>query len=168
MAGWHWIKLPLSQSCCTDVHLARSITSSFQGFGDDIPITDFGRHLRLFEQCDNHRQPMHLVVTVKSAMEPNTRKELALDKQGLAFSGQSSHLAACSAVISCHRENTSSSTGVRCPLWKPEAKWLYERLTVTAAAVLFAGPLAASSDPMKTQSNSGNGFPEWDELTGRK
>ena len=48
------------------------------------------------------------------------------------------------------------------------SKWLYERLTVTAAAVLFAGPLAASSDPMKTQSNSENAFPEWDELTGRK
>ena len=110
---------------------------------------------------------MHLVVTVKSAKEPNTRKELALDMQGFAFSGQSSHLAA-SAVISCHRENTSPSTGVRCPLWIQEAKWLYERLTVTAAAVLFAGPLAASSDPMKTQSNSENGFPEWDELTGRK
>ena len=97
-------------------------------------------------------------------MEPNTRKELELDVHGLASSGQSSHLAACSAVISCHRENTSPSTGVRCPLWKPEAKWLYER----AAAVLFAGPLAASSDPMKTQSNSKKGFPEWDELTGRK
>jgi hypothetical protein len=30
-----------------------------------------------------------LVVTVKSAMEPNTRKELALDMSGLAFRGQS-------------------------------------------------------------------------------
>ena len=34
----------------------------------------------MFEQCNNHRQPTDLVVTVKTAKEPNTRIKSDLGK----------------------------------------------------------------------------------------
>ena len=33
----------------------------------------------MFEQCDNHRQPTDLVMTVKTAKEPNKRIKSDLD-----------------------------------------------------------------------------------------
>ncbi len=54
----------------------------------------------MFELLLNHRQLTDLVVTVKSAKEPNTRKELAIDMQGLAFGSHSPYLATRSKVTS--------------------------------------------------------------------
>ena len=59
---------------------------------------------------------MHLVVTVKSAKEPNTRKELALDMEGLAYSSQSPYLVACSTVTSsASKPQQKSATTERTP-----------------------------------------------------
>ena len=72
-------------------------------------------------------------------MEPNTRKELAIDMQGLAFSGQSSHLAACSTVTALRRNlargqpQQGEHLTQQCKHWssvsdkEPEAQWRHKQ-----------------------------------------